>query len=324
MICKHCGEEYIESVYNNTGACSECGSIINPKFIKPKTVYRKTSSNTMNSKKNKEEAFLGKIKTEKNEEEKNKIPPLKIPETKTEQTKPYSAKEQNTVKVIDRQNGNRENKDVKQENYSPLPLQKNHNKESDTASKEVEILNSNISDTICEEYEFEEVSVSTMISRNNNKVLDEEPQEQSFLYGCEVVREELFEATNEVQCDVNEFTQEIEDVKTDAFGKGSTVDLKEKTVEPKEETKEDAPKTLKGVTKSCAEWLKEKKEINEDKRKEEKEPNVDYDFNHDGFYDDTPSYEEALPDVLSKNLLFKILGATLGLFLIIIFLIYYA
>ena len=46
--CKYCNGEYIQTVYDKAGRCSECGELINPKFIeeKPKKAakYKKSTS----------------------------------------------------------------------------------------------------------------------------------------------------------------------------------------------------------------------------------------------------------------------------------------
>lgn len=58
--------------------------------------------------------------------------------------------------------------------------------------------------------------------------------------------------------------------------------------------------------------------------KEEFETEHVFNFNADGFYDDTEPVEPALPDAISKTIFIKAVGVVVALFLIITFLIYYA
>lgn len=74
----------------------------------------------------------------------------------------------------------------------------------------------------------------------------------------------------------------------------------------------------------CSDWLKEKRKQNLEKKQEQKETTYEFNFNHDGFYDDTVSIGEAKPDTIGKQILVKAIGSIVALFLIIAFLIYYA
>jgi len=88
-----------------------------------------------------------------------------------------------------------------------------------------------------------------------------------------------------------------------------------------EEDEENVEKTNKIF--SAAEWLKVVREHNEHK-KEQLEAEIDYNFNMDGFYDDTSPIVEAKPDTVSKQIAKKVFTVALILFLVITFLIYYA
>lgn len=74
----------------------------------------------------------------------------------------------------------------------------------------------------------------------------------------------------------------------------------------------------------CSDWLREKRKQNLEKKQEQKETTYEFNFNHDGFYNDTVSIGEAKPDTIGKQILIKVIGSIVALFLIIAFLIYYA
>lgn len=59
-------------------------------------------------------------------------------------------------------------------------------------------------------------------------------------------------------------------------------------------------------------------------RKEQLEADIDYDFNHDGFYDDTTPISPYEIDAISKKTILKVVAAVVGVFAFIAFIIYYA
>lgn len=76
---------------------------------------------------------------------------------------------------------------------------------------------------------------------------------------------------------------------------------------------------------NCADWLHnmlDKKMATHIEKKED--VNIDYDFNHDGYYNDTEPLVPPEADTISLKTIVKIIGFIFALLLIIIFLIYYA
>lgn len=70
-------------------------------------------------------------------------------------------------------------------------------------------------------------------------------------------------------------------------------------------------------------WIHEQIKNNKERKKEKLEPNIEYDFNKDGFYDDSLSKEPAQADLIPHKTILKVIFWALGLVLFTIFIIMY-
>lgn len=70
-------------------------------------------------------------------------------------------------------------------------------------------------------------------------------------------------------------------------------------------------------------WIHEQLQKNKERKKEKLEPNIEYDFNKDGFYNDSLSKEPAQADIIPRKIILKVIFWALGLVLFTIFIIMY-
>lgn len=334
-ICPHCNKEFAQICFLSTGRCSECNKPIDAKDLaaqkknvkkKPNT-YRTTSSFEVKKKdiekpdvsQKKKYTTENTLKTDTKKEEKRQSQNI-IPE-KTKEVQ--QAKENKKEKII-------------------------NNQDSPTTEKTEEKKDEQIIESVSEGVN----EVKKYIEENEEIIEDvaEEPEETTTSFSDEYDIEEYddddaFEEEYEIDLSRHEEdVQEVEEPEETMFRdmKPPTSNLKnnikaheEPLVAPKvkahdeplseleeEETVEDENKAKKKM--SCSEWLEYRRKQNQEKKLERFETEDKFDFNTDGFYDDTKAIGEAKPDVISKTLVLKAVGFVVALFLVIAFLVFYA
>lgn len=403
--CDACGGVYLEEIYESTGKCSECGTVINPKFKKPR-MYKKTSSIT---KKEKTDIDYSPTHTELvsslTPKKKKTMPSITTAsdkkDIKKENSRTASFYESQNKQMVQKENKsekkeaiskptvNEENKPVKKETsqqeikpvsyvHIPVAKQQENIKEEIKKKNKTELKNSDNKEqpvktkkTVLDENKMENISLENIVQEEpvvsstapvhiqketyeemtadmdeeyeNDDEYDEfeeddesegifahlvdgeisiDTKEQNikptFLYEEENASEEIHLETKENETLANFESKNEKTLEPEVLKEDSNIMLTDDEIEETNEADEDKKKSF-----SAAEWLKSIRD-NKSNNAEKMEYDYDFNFNDDGFYNDTVPAVEAKPDVLSKQIVKKVFAVGLALFLIIAFLIYYA
>ena len=290
----------MEIYFRKTGKCSECGETIKCSEIsegQKKSKYKKKSVSSSSIAASENFSKVKAQEKEKNIEKKDNSSFIKVnPENKDDSEQPIYDEIEREFELEDLGLNSFVKDEETEEVENERHLTKNNVFKDISADEMHESDDVNLSDVHKNHINAEaEIPGSEKLSEVELKKLSKETEEKSY-------DEEIDNSDDE--------SKEIYD------------EVKNETIKAHNEPRENIEITK--IKRTCAEWLKEKQKENIEKRKEQLEEGFDSDLNEDGFYDDTKAMAEAKPDVIGKEILTKIIGSVIALFLFIAFLVYYA
>lgn len=308
MICKLCNEKCLEEVFNKTGRCSECGELLEETTDRPKRASRYVKSTSVAVEDiNKAQKFK-EPKTEKSKD--NELPKINKKESAENIVNKADASntEKNFVNAQDKERSadtEQLQNTKKQEDYSPTSVAPETNK--------------NLLNTPSYAYrsvERENMASPTLLNSRGDEMA---PVGFGAQESSEGSTAEPMLKKKDVQNHASQDTDEkkVATSSTEEISVRIDMAILDGSEDKKNEEVRRGPFSLK-------QYMQEQKRVKTEQMHEELETDYSFNFNADGFYDDTEAIEEARPDTISKNVFFKIIGVAVALFLIITFMIYYA
>lgn len=300
MKCKYCNEEYMEEVFSRTGRCSECGELLRENTEKPKRASRYVKSTSIAT------------------EDVNKTQRMK----ETRQENVSETKQQPIVidRILEKKNLNTSSADdgntEQWEDEKNISANRLSNKSVSNVKPEIK--------TEVKEMVQEEISELELLGLGSfgNAAFDSKwsAADQTAERGYE---EGPFEKTSKAtSMELETLDKQTRTVKCTVKATTTTTDALSSKGTKKDEGEKEKQMPL--FFKNLMENRKEEKEIRKKLMQEELEADFEFNFNADGFYNDTEPVVEARPDALSKTIFIKVIAMAVAIFLIITFMIYYA